>query len=276
MGHVQVQGWSSSVCCCCYYLQALFINLQPPAHDGGAAITGYVVVMRCSDSIAAATAASCLGSEQQALVSSDWVEVFRGEYKGSPVPVLHLLPGTQYDFRAAACNDYGTSTHSEVGSARTLPAEPLPPPAPLLVSAAGSSLTVSWQEPYGQGSAVNKYKLSYACLGPVTSSSATAAGFSKGHSRSSSSAAPVSANGHLESGHASANGGETGWWDCWGRGSSTACDDPCACRPESNVGIDMQAAVQMMTLCADGLCIRGEHSLRQQVANAPPETLPLV
>lgn len=149
-------------------------------------------------------------------MSSDWVEVFRGEYKGSPVPVLHLLPGTQYDFRAAACNDYGSSTHSEVGSAWTLPAEPLPPPAPLLVSAAGSSLTVSWQEPYGQGSAVTKYKLSYACLGPVTSSSAAAAGSSRGHSRSSSSAAPVSANGHLESGHASANGGETGWGVCWG------------------------------------------------------------
>lgn len=192
-------------------MQALFINLKPPSHDGGSAVTGYSIIMRCNPSAAAAAAAAaCLSTEQpHPLMSADWVEVFRGEYKGSPVPVVHLLPGTVYEFRAMALNSFGTSTASEVGSATTLPAEPQAPNMPQLVSAAGSSLTVSWQEPYGQGSVVTKYKLSYACLGPAGGSAAANGPSSRCHSRSSSTAAaPVAANGHGEPGQAAENGGE--------------------------------------------------------------------
>jgi hypothetical protein len=142
-------------------------------------------------------------------MSSEWVEVWRGEYKGAAVPVLNLLPGTLYEFRAAACNAYGSSAHSEVGSATTLPAEPLAPQAPQLVAAAGSSLTVSWQEPYGQGSPVTKYKLSYACLGPVS------CGSSRGHSRTSSIAAAVTSSCNAEPGHSHENGGEAQGWLAW-------------------------------------------------------------
>lgn len=184
-------------------LQALFINLQPPPHDGGSTVTHYTVLMRCSPGAAAAAAAAASPSEPQPFTSTEWAEKWRGEYKGAAVPVLNLLPGTVYEFRAAAWNNFGSSTHSEIGSATTLPAEPLPPQAPQLVSAAGSSLVVSWREPYGQGSPVTKYKLSYACLGPV------GGGSSRGHSRSSSSAALLLAgNGHAEPGHAPESGGE--------------------------------------------------------------------
>lgn len=152
-----------NLCCC---PQNLFIALQPPPHDGGSALAGFSIMLRCNAG-AAAAAAVCPSSEPRPFMSPEWVEVFRGEYKGSAVPVLNLLPGTRYEFRAAACNAFGCSVYSEVGSAVTLPAEPLPPATPQLQSAAGHSLTVRWQEPYGHGSAVTKYKLSYACLGPV-------------------------------------------------------------------------------------------------------------
>jgi hypothetical protein len=201
---VGVCGCVAAVCCC---TQGLFINLQPPAHDGGSPITGFSIIMRCSALAAAAAAAAavCPG-ESWPFMSSEWAEVWRGEYKGAAVPVLNLLPGTLYEFRVAACNAFGSSTHSEVGSATTLPAEPLAPQAPQLVSAAGSSLAVTWQEPYGQGSPVTKYKLSYACLGPVSG------GSSRSHSRTSSIAAAVTPNGNAEPGHSQENGGETQDW----------------------------------------------------------------
>jgi hypothetical protein len=231
-------------CCCLHHplpvhvvLQALFINLQPPAHDGGSTVTQYTVLMRCSPGAAAAAAAAAASpGEPQPFTSTEWAEKWRGEYKGAAVPVLNLLPGTLYEFRAAACNNFGSSMLSEIGSATTLPAEPLPPQAPQLVSAAGSSLVVSWQEPYGQGSPVTKYKLSYACLGPV------GGGSSRGHSRSSSNAALLSAaNGHAEPGHALESGGELG------------CCQPvcvCVCVQASFVNSVLLALVRLHRLLA--------------------------
>lgn len=185
-------------------LQGLFISLQPPRHDGGSAITGFSIIMRCNPLAAAAAAAAAFPGEHPPLMSSDWVEVWRGEYKGAAVPVLHLLPGTLYEFRAAACNAFGSSNLSEVAAATTLSAEPLPPQMPVVVSAAGSSLTVSWMEPYGQGSPVTKYKLAYACLGAAGGSGSAAANGTV----SRNSAAPALANGHAEPGHAAESGGE--------------------------------------------------------------------
>lgn len=186
----------------------MFIALQPPVHDGGSVVTGYSIFLRCNPQTAAAAAATAACANQPVpFISSEWLEVWRGEYKGAAVPVLNLLPGTQYEFRAAACNAFGSSTPSDVGTAKTRPAEPLPPLMPQLLSTAGNSLTVSWQEPYGQGSAVTKYKLTYACLGPVGAGSALA----NGHSRSSSLAVPVTANGHAEAGPAVEGAGGCAW-----------------------------------------------------------------
>jgi hypothetical protein len=197
-----------SVCLPVCLLQALFIALQPPVHDGGSVVTGYSIFMRCNPQAAAAAAATAACPNQPVpFMSSEWHEVWRGEYRGAAVPVLNLLPGTQYEFRAAACNAFGSSTPSDVGTATTRPAEPLPPLMPHLLSSAGNSLTVSWQEPYGQGSAVTKYKLTYACLGPVGAGSAVA----NGHSMTNTQGAAVTANGHAQARPSMEGAGGCAW-----------------------------------------------------------------
>jgi hypothetical protein len=126
-------------------------------------VVGYKVEMRCSPAASGATGAI---SPQHSLAIP---EHFLGIYSGPDmcVQVTDLLPGTAYEFRAAALNNQGASSWSEIGTATTLPAAPLPPPAPQLTASSSSSLSVVWKEPYDQGSPVTSYTLNMARLGPV-------------------------------------------------------------------------------------------------------------
>eukprot|EP00879_Flechtneria_rotunda_P003440 GHRR01003669.1.p1 GENE.GHRR01003669.1~~GHRR01003669.1.p1 ORF type:complete len:1144 (+),score=472.39 GHRR01003669.1:203-3634(+) len=148
---------------------SLLLSWTPPAHDGGSPITGYKVEMRCSPG----TSSSTVGISPHHSLAIP--EHFLGIYSGADtcVQVTDLLPGTTYEFRAAALNSQGAGGWSHTGTATTLPAAPLPPPIPQLLAATSSSLSVGWVEPYGQGSPVTSYTLNMARLGQVGSSSSS-------------------------------------------------------------------------------------------------------
>lgn len=156
-------------------------------------MTGYKVEMRCSPDSSSSTAA--IGPQHSLAIPEHFLCIYSGP--DMCVQVTDLLPGTAYEFRAAALNSHGAGPWSDIGTATTLPAAPLPPPAPQLVASSSSSLSVSWAEPYGQGSPVSSYTLNMARLGPVS-----------GSSSSSSTNAPM-ANGSADSGvhHAEPHGG---------------------------------------------------------------------
>jgi hypothetical protein len=156
----------------CIFAQSLLLRWSVPQHDGGSAVAGYKVEMRCSPDASSSTAA--IGPQHSLAIPEHFLNIYSGP--DVCVQVTDLLPGTAYEYRAAALNSHGAGPWSEIGTATTLPAAPLPPPAPQLAACTSSSLTISWVEPYGQGSPVSSYTLNMARLGPVGGSSSGANG----------------------------------------------------------------------------------------------------
>jgi titin len=153
-------------------MQSLLLRWSAPQHDGGSQVTGYKVEMRCSPDASSSTAS--LGPQHSLAIPEHFLNIYAGP--DVCVQVTDLLPGTAYEYRAAALNSHGAGPWSEIGTATTLPAAPLPPPAPQLAACSSSSLTVTWVEPYGQGSPVSSYTLNMARLGPAGGSSSGSSG----------------------------------------------------------------------------------------------------
>lgn len=128
--------------------------------------------MRCSPDASSSTAA--IGPQHSLAIPEHFLNIYAGP--DMCVQVTDLLPGTAYEYRAAALNSHGAGPWSVIGTATTLPAAPLPPPAPQLAACSSSSLSVTWVEPYGQGSPVSSYTLNMARLGPVGGSGSGANG----------------------------------------------------------------------------------------------------
>lgn len=151
---------------------SLLLRWAAPQHDGGSQVTGYKVEMRCSPDASSSTAA--IGPQHSLAIPEHFLNIYAGP--DMCVQVTDLLPGTAYEYRAAALNSHGAGPWSVIGTATTLPAAPLPPPAPQLAACSSSSLSVTWVEPYGQGSPVSSYTLNMARLGPVGGSGSGANG----------------------------------------------------------------------------------------------------
>ena len=124
---------------------------------------GYKMEMRCSPD--ASRRAAAASPTHSLAVPEHFLCIYSGP--DTCVQVTDLLPGTAYEYRAAALNSHGAGPWSAVGVAATRPAAPLPPCAPTLVCASCSGLSVAWAEPYGQGSPVSGYTLAMARMGPA-------------------------------------------------------------------------------------------------------------
>ncbi|KAF6257140.1 fibronectin type III [Scenedesmus sp. NREL 46B-D3] len=168
---------------------SLLLRWAAPQHDGGSQVTGYKVEMRCSPDASSSTAA--IGPQHSLAIPEHFLNIYSGP--DVCVQVTDLLPGTAYEYRAAALNSHGAGPWSDIGTATTLPAAPLPPPAPQLAACTSSSLSVSWVEPYGQGSPVSSYTLNMARLGPVGGSGSSSGANGAVHALANGTAADGSA-----------------------------------------------------------------------------------
>lgn len=151
----------------CSWLQSLLLKWGAPAHDGGSPVIGYKVEMRCSP--AANSAAASVSPQHILAIPENFVGIYSGP--DMCVQVTDLLPGTAYEYRAAALNGQGAGPWSEIGTTLTLPAAPSAPAAPQLTSSSSSSLAVSWTRPYDHGSPVTSFTVNIAKLGNVGGSS---------------------------------------------------------------------------------------------------------
>ncbi len=159
---------------------SLTLTWQPPRHDGGQRVTGFVVEMLAPPQhqyhFRQPHHPFQSPQQQQTLDLRTALVVYRGP--DSHVKVPGLQPGGLYHFRVQACNALGAGPWSEWAALGTSPAHA--PAAPLPPCQAGeptsTALRVLWQPPDPRGAPVTGYVLEFALLGRVRSTASGSGG----------------------------------------------------------------------------------------------------
>ena len=112
-----------------------FVTFDPGA-DNGAPITGFTVTDAATGEDYTCTVASC-------------------ELTG-------LSNGVRHSFTVVAHNDVGDSPASSASPAVLIDTAPAAPAAPVVVPSGSGRVTVTWQEPANEGSAITGYTVSLA------------------------------------------------------------------------------------------------------------------
>uniref|UniRef100_A0A0P5L944 Fibronectin type III domain-containing protein 3B n=1 Tax=Daphnia magna TaxID=35525 RepID=A0A0P5L944_9CRUS len=146
---------------------SLQLGWAKPEYDGGSLVTQYEVNMINPDS---STRIVFSGYETECLVAS-------------------LLPGRCYAFQVRASNRIGFGPWSESFEIKSGPGVPSAPVQPLVTNRSAHSVSLVWNEPDNNGSAVHEYRLEMAPHPRVTKSPSVC---------SLNDSAEVQTNGHAE------------------------------------------------------------------------------
>lgn len=128
------------------------IAVQPPPYDGGKPVLSYRL-----ERISYHTAADIAEASDSTPV---WSSVWTGEPDAAAsIPVLDLLPGRSYGFRALALNAHGLSAATPELAVTTLASAPGPVPGLKLQSHSPTTLRLAWPPPPPNGATVSSYEL---------------------------------------------------------------------------------------------------------------------
>jgi len=124
------------------------VTYQPPRHDGGAPVTGYMLERRTPGP------------------DSRWIRVNDSPITDLQYTVDNLTPATQYEFHVAAVNKEGIGVFSLMSPVIETVEKPGRPDCPEVLEVIGTSVHLQWTAPYSDGgAAITQYTVECCTLG---------------------------------------------------------------------------------------------------------------
>jgi len=120
------------------------VTYQPPRHDGGAPVTGYMLERRTPGP------------------DSRWIRVNDSPITDLQYTVDNLTPATQYEFHVAAVNKEGIGVFSLMSPVIETVEKPGRPDCPEVLEVIGTSVHLQWTAPDNDGgTAITQYSVGY-------------------------------------------------------------------------------------------------------------------
>ena len=120
------------------------VTYQPPQHDGGAPVTGYILERHTPGP------------------DIEWIRVNDTAVTDLQYTIDNLTPATEYKFRVSAVNKGGISDFSLMSPKILTVGKPDKPGRPAVVEVIGTSVHLQWSAPCSDGgAAVTEYKVMY-------------------------------------------------------------------------------------------------------------------